>query len=362
MSDTPANYGALFEPVRLGRLTLPNRIAMAPMARFRCLTDGTPDTFVPDYFAQRAGAGLVTGDSVYVDPRGRMTEFLGGMTNDAQQAGWARVVDAVHAAGGRMFLSLIHSGRISHPSLQPDGGLPVAPSAVRVMAKERMEMVTPRALETSEVEGLVESFANAARRAAAAGFDGVEFHCANGYLGAQFLSASINLRTDKYGGSVENRCRFPVEVVTALCREIGADRVGIKVSPGFHMHDDHDPDPRETHAVLLAALQPLGLAYVHAQAPLTVFGLHHDLDYDPVAFVRAHHHGMLLRSGNLDRHSAAEGVRSGAFDVAVFGRRFVANPDLPRRFFLDAPENELDVTTLDCPGPRGYVDYPFLTA
>ncbi|MGV7122399.1 alkene reductase [Sphingopyxis sp. 550A] len=353
-------FSALFEPLRIGRYDLPNRIIMAPMARLRCDENGVPAEYVKKHFEQRASAGLVIADSVYVDPRGRMSPYLGGLCTKVQCEAWAQVAAAVHAKGGLIFLSLIHSGRISTPSLQPGGGAPVAPSAIKACSQSSLDMVVPRALETGEVQALVADFAAAGRRAIEAGFDGVEFHSANGYLGSQFLASGSNRRTDQYGGSVENRCRFSTEVMNALADAIGGDRVGIKISPGFQMHDNHDADPQETHACLIEKIQALGLAYVHIGTPLTVFGKYHELDFDPTGFVRGLHKGILVRSGNLNRHLAAEGIAAGLYDAASFGRRFIANPDFVERVRLDAPENILDDTTLDTPGLRGYMDYPTL--
>lgn len=355
----------LYKPIRVGRIELPNRIAMAPMARFRCRTDGTPHPYVATHFSQRADAGLLIADSVYVDVRGRMSEYLGGICTDAQQEGWAEVAEQVHAAGGRIFLSLIHSGRVSERRLQTDNARPVAPSAIKPRQANvpRVKAVRPRALSTKEVAELARDFGRSARRAIDAGFDGVELHAANGYIGAQFLASESNKRTDRYGGSIAGRCRFVIEAAEAIAGEIGGDRMGLKMSPGFQHHDNFDCAPVATHRYLLAALEDLGLAYVHTQSPIKVFGLYHDLDFDPIAVVRDHWCGTLIASGNLDRALAAEGVASGKFDIAAFGRRFVANPDLTQRIFKGWPENELDPATLDAPGLEGYIDYPrFKTA
>ncbi|HVT25461.1 MAG TPA: alkene reductase [Rhizomicrobium sp.] len=354
----------LFDPLKIGNLHLPHRIAMAPMTRFRCNEDGIPAPYVSEYYAQRSSAALIVCESVYTIPSGRIAPLAGGLITEPQRTAWAAVASAVHAKGGRIFLQLIHGGRVSHPLLQPGGVQPIAPSAVLADDKVRLAQgfvapVVPRAMEISEIHEVIESFAVATRHAAEAGFDGVELHAGNGYLPCQFLSSNTNLRQDDYGGTLTNRLRFVMETLEAMCAVRSPDFVGVKISPGFRYHDARDEAPEETYTELAKALGKMDLAYTHIQIPLD-FIQPEGAAFDPVALVRNHYRGVLLAGGNLDRRSAAHMIATGAADVAVFGRRFIANPDLPERFRLGAGETELDPDTLHVPGHKGYIDYPTL--
>ncbi len=356
---------SLFRPIDVGNRQLPHRIAMAPMTRFRCREDGVPEDIIATYYAQRAGAALILGESVYTHPSGRIAPLAGGLITDAQAAAWSTVAAATHAQGGRIFLQLIHGGRVSHPQLQ-NGICPVAPSAVLADDKVRLahgfvDPVLPRALETDEIAILIKSFSDTTRRAAECGFDGVELHAANGYLPCQFLSSNTNLRDDAYGGSVARRCRFALDTLEEMIAIRGADFVGVKISPGFRYHDANNADPQATYAYLARALSGLGLAYVHVQIPLD-FIQPDPMSFDPVALVRRHYRGVLFAGGNLDRYTAAAMRAAGTCDVAVFGRRFIANPDLPERIRRGAAENAWDLDTLHTPGARGFIDYPALDA
>ena len=263
----------LFSPFRLGPLTLPNRIVMAPMTRNRAGPGNVPGPLAATYYAQRASAGLIVSEATQVSPQGVGYPGTPGIHSAEQVAGWKRVTDAVHGAGGRIYLQLWHVGRISHPSLQPGGGLPVAPSAIapagQAMTREGLKpFVTPRALETAEIPGIVEDYRLGARHAREAGFDGVELHGANGYLVDQFLRDRTNHRTDRYGGSAQNRARFLIEVTEALVGEWGAERVGVRLSTTAPFNDIGDSDPAATFTAALGELNRFGLAYLHVVEPV----------------------------------------------------------------------------------------------
>jgi N-ethylmaleimide reductase len=360
----------LFDPIEVGTVRLPHRIVMAPMARFRCGEDGVPADYVAEYYAQRATAGLILAEPVYTIPSGRIALLAGGMINANQRAAWKAVAAGVHQRGGRIFQQIIHGGRVSHPELHPENSQPIAPSAVPADDQVRVKggpvaAVQPRAMGAIDIREVIESFATATADAAHAGFDGVELHAGNGYLPCQFLSSNTNIRTDAYGGSAANRCRFVIEALEAMSAVRGPEFVGVKVSPGFSHHDEYDEDPQTTYAVLTQALSGLNLAYVHVQIPIDIqlpAGVQPPMEFDPVRLVREHYTGVLLAGGNLDRYSAARMIAEDRADVAVFGRRFIANPDLPERIRDNAEENAWDIDTLHSPGPRGYIDYPARSA
>jgi len=362
--EATASTLQLLSPVRLGDLELPNRVLMAPMTRQRAAAGNVPTDLNATYYAQRASAGLIVSEATQVSPQGVGYPGTPGIHDDAQVAGWRLVTQAVHAQGGRIFLQLWHVGRISHPDLQPDGALPVAPSAIAPAGEAmtpagRKPFVTPRALAGDEIPGVVGQFAEGARRARDAGFDGVEIHGANGYLIDQFLRSGTNTRTDRYGGSTANRARFLLEVAAAVTQAWGGGgRVGVRLSPLSPFNDMKDDDPRATFSYAAAALGELGLAYLHviemrplaAGQPYLTPALRH-------AF-----RGPLVINGGLDRDSAEAALRNGEGDAAAFAVKFLANPDLPERFAAGAPLNEADRTTMYGGGARGYVDYPFLDA
>ena len=347
----------LFTPVRIGRLTLPNRLIMAPMTRSRADDDGVPSKLVETYYAQRTGAGLIITEGLYPSMMGKGYIRTPGIESDAQIAAWKRVTEGVHARGGRIFMQLMHCGRISHPSLLPDGAQPVAPSAIRPAGQTwtgtgMQEFVTPHALSVAETAGIVEDFRLATRRALAAGFDGVELHAASGYLPEQFLSSGSNQREDEYGGSVANRARFILEVLAAMAAEAGCDRVGIKISPEMGFNDIVDAAPQETYTYLVDQLRDLKLAYLH----VALFGT--KTDYH--ALLRPRFNGAYLIGGGLNQVGAEALITDGRADATVFGSAFLANPDLPERFRQGAPLNAPDKTTFYTPGEQGYTDYPFL--
>ena len=348
----------LFTPVRIGRLTLANRMVMAPMTRSRAGDDGVPSELAITYYSQRASAGLIITECVYVSPMGKGYVRTPGIGTDAQMAAWKKVTEAVHAQGGRIFMQLWHTGRISHPALLPEGAIPVAPSAIKPAGQSwtpsgLQDFVTPRALSVDEIAGIVADFRTATRRALEAGFDGVELHAASGYLPQQFLSSGANQRQDQYGGSVANRARFVLEVLAAMVAEAGGDRVGIKISPEMNFNDIVDANPQETYTYLVEQLRGLNLAYLH----VALFGT--GVDYH--ALLRPRFNGAYLIGGGLDQKSAEAALADGRADATVFGGAFLANPDLPERFRQGAPLNTPDQSTFYSPGPQGYTDYPFLS-
>lgn len=351
----------LHAPLRLDPLELPNRIVMAPMTRNRAGEGNVPTALMAEYYAQRASAGLIVTEATQVSPRGVGYPATPGIHTDAQEAGWRQVVDAVHAEGGRVFLQLWHVGRISHPSLQPDGALPVAPSAIRpdgeAMTYEgKQPFVEPRALDTDEIPEVVAEYARGAARARAAGFDGVEVHAANGYLIDQFLRDGANRREDGYGGSIPNRMRFLREVLEAVNGVWGAERVGVRLSPTSSFNDMSDSDPARLFEGVAKALAPLGLAYLHVIEPVDT-----PEDERIAPRIRAAFDGPLMLNEGYDARTGEEALAAGRAELISYGKPFLANPDLPRRFELGAPLNEPDPETFYGGDERGYTDYPVLS-
>ena len=348
----------LFAPYRLGSLELRNRFVMAPMTRNRAGEGEAPTALSAEYYAQRAGAGLIVTEGTQPSAVGQGYPHTPGLHTDEQVAGWRLVADAVHERGGRIVAQLMHTGRIGHPSIT--GLQPVGPSAItpagQVYTPEGMQdFVEPRALGTDELPGVVAEFVDAARRAVDAGLDGVELHAANGYLLHQFLADGSNTRTDAYGGSPENRARFVVEVATAVADAIGPDRVGIRVSPGHGFNDITETEIEPTYEALVLGLEPLGLLYLHIaedpgtryqDAPRKLFG-------GPVVLSTGF-------AGGSDLATAQEAVDSGAADLFAIGRAFLANPDLVERLRAGAALNEPDAGTFYAGGAKGYTDYPTL--
>ena len=359
----------LFAPLRIGAVEAPNRILMAPLTRSRAGQPGdVPTALNAEYYAQRATAGLIVTEATHVDPRGKGYAWTPGIYSDAQEAGWRSVVDGVHHAGGRIALQLWHVGRISHRWLQPNGEAPLAPSAVRadaqcfVVSPEGQPMNAPcdapRELRADELPGLVEQYRAGARRAMAADFDLVEVHAANGYLPNQFLSTNTNRRTDRYGGSLENRARFPLEVIDAVAAEYGADRVGVRLSP-FGVFNDMDDAEAEPMAFYLAeAFAARGLAYLHIAEPDWAGGP--PLTAAFRAGLRQRFTGTLIYCGGYSLESAAGRIRQGLADAIAFGRPYIANPDLVERFRRGVPLNEPNPATFYGGGAEGYTDYPAL--
>ncbi len=354
----------LFQLARLGALDLRNRIVMAPLTRSRAGSAGIPGPMNATYYAQRATAGLIIAEATQISQQGQGYAFTPGIANAEQVAGWRGVTEAVHQAGGRIVLQLWHVGRISHPSLQPQGALPVAPSAIRAEGQAFTEagfqpFVTPRALETDEIPGIVEDYRRAARNAQEAGFDGVEIHGANGYLIDQFLRDGTNQRTDRYGGSLENRTRFLLEVTEAVTAVWGGERVGLRISPASPANDIRDSNPQALFDHAVAALAPFNLAYLHVVEGATG-GSRDAQGFDFQALRRAFT-GAYMANNGYDLALAQAALREGRADAIAFGRPFIANPDLVERLRTGAPLNEPQKETFYGGDEHGYTDYPVLT-
>jgi N-ethylmaleimide reductase len=363
MQDLPAKTTSdLFTPIEVGSLALPNRIVMAPLTRSRAGPGNVPTVLSALYYAQRASAGLIISEATQVAPEGQGYISTPGIHSAEQVAGWKCVTGAVHACGGRMVAQLWHVGRISHPSFQPGGALPVAPSAIRPNAKAFtangfQEIPTPRALETSEIPGIVAQFAQGARNALAAGFDGVEVHGANGYLIDQFLRDGTNKRTDAYGGSIENRMRFLLEVVDAVSAAVGAERTGLRISPQNGQNDIADSNPQSLFNRVAAALSGKGLAYLHVIEGDTGGAAVPPFDY--LAIKRAFG-GPFMANNGFDKVRANDAIAQGRADLVAFGKPFISNPDLVTRLYLDMPLSPLNRETLYGGAEQGYTDYPVL--
>jgi N-ethylmaleimide reductase len=337
---------------------------MSPMTRSRAVEGNVPSPLAPTYYAQRAGAGLIVSEATQVSPQGVGYIRTPGIHSAAQVAGWRQVTDAVHRAGGKIFAQLWHVGRISHPDFH-DGALPVAPSAISAdgevfTSRGRTKMVTPRALETNELPGIVAQFQRGAESAKAAGFDGVELHGANGYLLDQFLRDGTNRRTDAYGGSIRNRARFPLEVTEAVVGVWGAQRVGYKVSPNGAFNAMSDSDPIATFSYLADELTRFGLAYLHVtegvagpMAPPAGVAL-------AAPVLRQQFAGALILNGGYDEAAGNAAIAQGRADLIAFGVPFLANPDLPDRYARRAALNAPDQATFYAGEEKGYVDYPAL--
>ncbi|WP_030175372.1 alkene reductase [Spirillospora albida] len=353
----------LFEPVTVGKLKLPNRLVMAPMTRSRAVHDGKVTELTAEYYAQRAGAGLIISEGVQPSVIAQGYIWTPGLHTGEQVDAWRTVTGKVHAEGGRIFAQLMHAGRIGHPVLYPNGGLPVAPSPIASGEKlftpdGVLDHPTPRELTLEEIAGTVADFAAAARNAIDAGFDGVELHGANGYLIHQFLADGTNRRTDAYGGSIENRIRFAVEVATAVGDAIGPERLGIRVSPGNPYNNMTETDSADLYVALTRALAPLGLAYVHVME---------SANRDITALIRSEWPGTLILNPHPTPESfpsnpeeGAEALRDGVADAVAFGELWLANPDLPARIQAGGPYNEPDKAAFFGGDNRGYTDYPTL--
>lgn len=358
----------LFEPTRLGDIALANRIVMAPLTRNRALAGKVPGPLTVEYYRQRASAGLIIAEATQISPMGQGYLDTPGIHSAEQVAGWRKVTDAVHAAGGRIVLQLWHVGRISHTSLLPDGAQPVSSTAHRPAAKTFtsegfVDTSAPRALRDDELPALVEDYRRAARNAIDAGFDGVEIHAANNYLLDQFMRDSVNDRGGPYGGDIDGRIRLVVEVMDAVVKEIGGSRTGIRLSPVTTFNDTpRDSDPQALYGRLLEKLAPLGLAFVHMIEGETGGAREPDDLVRPVdyAALKAIFGGAWIVNNGFDVNSASARVESGATDVVAFGRPFISNPDLVRRLRERAPLNPLRAELLYGGGADGYTDYPAL--
>ena len=355
----------ILSPFELGSLALPNRVVMAPMTRNRAGRGNAPGPLNATYYAQRASAGLIISEATQISPQGVGYLATPGIHSAEQIAGWKGVTEAVHAAGGRIFLQLWHVGRISHPSLQPGGALPVAPTAIapagQAMTAEGMKpFVTPRALDTAEIAGIVEDYRLAARNARIADFDGVELHGATGYLIDQFLRDRTNRRTDHYGGTALNRARLLIEVTEAAVGEWGAERVGVRLSPTNPFNDIGDSNPATTFATAVGELNRFALAYLHVVEPAASDPMPAGAVPD-IRFFRKLWRGALIGNKGYDLERANAVVRDGSADLVSFAVLFLANPDLPIRFRLGGPFNTPDRKTFYGGTAGGYTDYPSIS-
>jgi len=350
----------LFDPLQLGDLLLPNRVIMAPLTRTRAGEGRVPNALIAEYYAQRAGAGLMLSEATSVDPMGVGYPDTPGIWSDAQVTGWQQVTRAVHAAGGRIFMQLWHVGRVSHPDYL-DGQLPVAPSAIAPqghvsLLRPQREFVTPRALETREIPAIVAAYRQGAENGKRAGFDGVEIHGANGYLLDQFLQDGSNRRTDRYGGSIENRARLLLEATDAAISVWGAGRVGVHLAPRGDAHSMGDSNPLATFGYVAEELGKRGIAFIFTRESLGEKRISPEL--------KRRFGGVLIANEGFDRESAQRVLDAGEADAVSFGKLFISNPDLPRRLQLGAPLNPFHVETFygygQADAELGYTDYPSL--
>ncbi|MBX5046310.1 alkene reductase [Rhizobium lentis] len=367
----------LFEPTKVGDISVKNRIVMAPLTRNRS-PGAIPNDLNVEYYRQRATSGLIITEATPITHQGQGYANVPGLYTKEALDGWKRVTDAVHAAGGKIVVQMWHVGRISHTTLQPDGGKPV--SSTNRAAKSKTYLVNPdgsgsfadtsepRALETAEIPGIVEDYRKAARAAIDAGFDGVEIHGANGYLLDQFMRDGINDRTDKYGGSIENRARLTFEVVNAVVKEIGAGRTAIRISPVTPSNDSYDSNPQTTFTYVVARLAKYDLAYIHVVEGQTggdrdyKQGDNPSFDYEALrqAYEKAGGKASWMVNNGYDRDLAIDAAESGRADLVAFGKPFIANPDLVERLAKNLPLNTPDQSTFYGGSAKGYIDYPTL--
>lgn len=346
----------LFDPLKAGAFSLKNRVVLAPLTRCRSSAGRVPNDMMVEYYVQRASAGLMLTEATSVTPMGVGYPDTPGIWSEEQVAGWKKITDAVHAAGGTILLQLWHVGRISDP-IYLDGKLPVAPSAIAAkgtvsLVRPKKEFVTPRALELSEIPGVIADYRRGAENAKRAGFDGVEVHGANGYLLDQFLQDSTNKRTDAYGGSVENRARLMLEVVDVCIEVWGADRVGLHLSPRGDSHDMGDSNPLETFGYVATEVGKRKIAFIctrEYQGPDSV---------SPE--LKKRFGGVFIGNEKFTNETAQAAIEAGTVDAVAFGKLFIANPDLPLRFKLDAPLNPPDPESFYGGTAKGYTDYPAL--
>jgi 2,4-dienoyl-CoA reductase-like NADH-dependent reductase (Old Yellow Enzyme family) len=346
----------LFDPLKLGPYTLPNRILMAPLTRSRAGSERVPNGLMAEYYAQRASAGLILSEATSVTPMGVGYADTPGIWSDEQTAGWLKVTQAVHAKGGRIFLQLWHVGRISDPIFL-NGELPVAPSAIQPagtvsLVRPKRPYVTPRALARDEIPGVIEAYRKGAENALKAQFDGVELHGANGYLLDQFLQDKTNRRTDDYGGSIENRARLMLEATDAAISVWGPERVGMHLNLKRNSHDIDDSTPEATFSHVARELGRRKVAFIIAREPFDGSRI------GPA--VRKAFGGVYIANQDINKETAERILAQGEADAVAFGKLFLANPDLPARFARDAALNKPDDTTFYTPGSTGYTDYPFL--
>lgn len=358
------NFDTLFSEQNLGDLALPHRIVMAPLTRSRSSQPGDiPNDMNAQYYQQRASAALIISEATQISPQGKGYAFTPGIHSDEQTQGWKKITDKVHQQNGRIFLQLWHVGRVSHPALQADNALPVAPSAIAVEGQAftyegMLDFETPRALNSNEIPGIIEQYRQAAINAKQAGFDGVEIHAANGYLLDQFLKDGTNKRNDLYGGSIENRVRLVLEVTQAVTEIWGGSRVGIRLSPTGTFNSMTETNPQALFNYLVEKLNPFNLAYIHV---VERFGNASDENFD-FSSLRQRFNGAYIANGSYTGESAEQSLANDQSDFVAFGTAFISNPDLPERLKQGAPLLPADPTTFYGGDARGYTDYPSLSA
>lgn len=351
----------IFDPITIGDLQLQNRIFMAPMTRGRSDLGGIPNTLMAKYYSLRADAGLIISEATAISPHGAGWLGAPGIWNEAQVKGWKLVTDAVHAMKGHIFLQLWHMGRVSHPDFL-EGELPVAPSEIAAQGETttpagKKKYVTPRALTVQEIKTTIQDYALGAKHAIQAGFDGVEIHAANGYLIDQFIRDGSNKRTDEYGGSIENRLRFLLEVTSAVIAAVGANKVGVRLSPKGAYNDMHDSDPGKTFCSAAEMLSGLKIAYLHTMEPLP--GHMMAAEGERITpHIRKIFTGTLVTNGGYNLELANKALANNESDAFAFGVPFLANPDLVARFRKNVALNIPDFNTFYTPGSKGYTDYP----
>jgi N-ethylmaleimide reductase len=356
---------SLFDPIKVGALDLRNRLVMAPLTRSRAGVERIPNALMVEYYRQRASAGLIISEATHVSEQGIGWVETPGIHTDAQVQGWTQVTEAVHQEGGKIYLQLWHTGRASHPDFRVGGALPVSASAIAAVGDAHTPLgkkpyVTPRALEIDEIPGVVQTYADATRRAQDAGFDGVEIHAANGYLIDQFIRDGSNHRTDAYGGSIENRLRFLQEVTEAVVSQWSADRVGVRLSPTNLFNDMKDSNPIATFSAAAKLLNSYGLAFLHVLEALPGHFLAGEGEF-VTPHLRKLFDGPLMVNGGYGRETGAEAIAQGNADLIAYGVPYIANPDLLARFRQEAPLNPPDPATFYAHGPEGYTDYPTLS-
>ncbi|WP_315838203.1 alkene reductase [Bradyrhizobium prioriisuperbiae] len=355
----------LFEPYKLGSVTLANRAVMAPLTRNRALAGFVPNPLAVEYYGQRASAGLLISEATQVSQQGQGYQDTPGIYSQEQIAGWRKVTDRVHERGGHIYLQLWHVGRISHTDLQPNNGAPVAPSAIRAKGKTFVggtfaDVSEPRALELAEIPGIIDDFKRGAANAIAAGFDGVEVHGANGYLLEQFAKDGINKRTDSYGGSIENRAKLILEVSQAVVAEVGAARTGIRISPVTPANDASDSNPQALYDHIVDQLNAQKLVYIHVVEGAT--GGPRDIAPFDYKSLRKRFKGAYIANNGYSLDLASQVLAADDADLIAFGKLFISNPDLVERLKQGAPLNDFDKATFYGGGAKGYTDYPTLEA
>ena len=355
----------LFDPVKIGRLKLKNRIFMPPMTRSRADENGVQGPYAANYYAQRSSAGLIIAEATQISIQGKGYIDTPGIYNDAQITAWKKITDAVHQKGGTIFCQLWHVGRISHTSLLPKGEQPVAPSAIRANAQTFIaggtaDVSMPRALDIHEIKAIVQDYKHAAQAAKAAGFDGIEIHAANGYLIDQFIRDQTNQRSDIYGGSIENRSRFLFEVFDAIKDVWPSDLIGVRFAPTVTFNDISDSDPGATFGYIYEELGKRNIAYIHVCEGAPGMAETDEKDQKILKNLRQKWTGFYMVNGGFDFASGQKAIKTGYADAVSYGRPFIANPDLPKRFEQNADLNEPDMNTFYGGDDHGYTDYPFL--